>query len=706
MKLTTTEKKLQSHVIRFLMVDNQQITFNKITETLEQRLNGVQGKLLDDQKSFEKMLNLQWDVIIFHAAYDFNFEQALSIIYGKNKKIPVILLSDMNSKSSEALKILKLGIYDIIDHTHLDHLTLSLYRASIYSRLVRRELQLNLEIDQLQQQTQNLVETTEHAVAIFQEGVHLSVNSQYAKLFGADDPEEFIGLPILDILQPQDTLEFKQFFKKLSKGDLNQPTLKIVSRNPHLKDHTLSLQFSNVEFENEPALQLIIATANDLSETKTGQQGSGFASIQDVYDLFNFAFIQHSKLAVILYIVDQLPQQVIAQTWNSSRAYFAELEKNLALLTENEFLRLSETVFLTTQAVNDQATLAQNLKKLSVQLPTQLNILQQTYPVNVHLSAQLLDHLPQENEITALLQQTFRQSFDPKAVILETKLTSSPEAVPEKIQINFGAPITEHVTPEPTLSYNVPSDATQKALSEQIDQNTIQLSFQQLYDKEDIDTHIYEVTASFQYENKAVALETFAGLAANPELAIKADRWVLVEASKRLHQFLTTCPKSRIVVNLHAISLSDPNLIPLLSKLVNLINSKYTRPLILQFEEQDILANITGTAKFIQAIQDYNIGIAVANFGQSIYCVNILQQLKISFAKLAPEFTAQLLHDDSLVELQEKLDSFKQYDHDVKFLISELNDMTLFANAWNIDVRYLQGDYFQAKQNHFLDSAG
>ncbi|OUY08090.1 EAL domain-containing protein [Acinetobacter populi] len=706
MKLTTTDKKLQSHVIRFLMVDNQQITFNKITETLEQHLNGVQGKLLDDQKSFEKMLNLQWDVIIFHAAYDFNFEQALSIIHGKNKKIPVILLSDMNTKSSEALKILKLGIYDIIDHTHLDHLTLSLYRASIYSRLVRRELQLNLEIDKLQQQTQSLVETTEHAVAIFQEGIHLSVNPQYAKLFGANDPEEFSGLPILDILQPQDITEFKQFFKKLSKGDLSQPVLEITSRNPHLKDHTLRLQFSNAEFDDEPALQLIIVTENELSTAKIGQQGSGFASVQDVYDLLNFAFIQNSKLAVILYIVDQLPQQVIAQTWNSSRAYFAELEKNLASLTENEFLRLSETVFLTTQAVNDQATLAQNLKKLSVQLPTQLNILQQTYPVNVHLSAQLLDHLPQENEITALLQQTFKQSFDPKAVILETKLTSSAEAVPEKIQINFGVPITEQVTPEPALSYNVPSDATQKALSEQIDQNTIQLSFQQLYDKEDIDTHIYEVTASFQYENKAVSLETFAGLAANPELAIKADRWVLVEASKRLHQFLTTCPKSRIVVNLHAISLSDPNLIPLLSKLVNLINSKYTRPLILQFEEQDILANISGTAKFIQAIQDYNIGIAVTNFGQSIYCVNILQQLKISFAKLAPEFTVQLLHDDSLVELQEKLDSFKQYDHDVKFLISELNDMTLFANAWNIDVRYLQGDYFQAKQNHFLDSAG
>jgi len=36
-------------------------------------------------------------------------------------------------------------------------------------------------------------------------------------------------------------------------------------------------------------------------------------------------------------------------------------------------------------------------------------------------------------------------------------------------------------------------------------------------------------------------------------------------------------------------------------------------------------------------------------------------------------------------------------------ILPMLNNMNTFANAWNIDVRYLQGDYFQKKLDHLID---
>ena len=36
-------------------------------------------------------------------------------------------------------------------------------------------------------------------------------------------------------------------------------------------------------------------------------------------------------------------------------------------------------------------------------------------------------------------------------------------------------------------------------------------------------------------------------------------------------------------------------------------------------------------------------------------------------------------------------------------MLRELNDMTLFANAWNVDARFIQGDYFQKKLDHLID---
>jgi len=57
-------------------------------------------------------------------------------------------------------------------------------------------------------------------------------------------------------------------------------------------------------------------------------------------------------------------------------------------------------------------------------------------------------------------------------------------------------------------------------------------------------------------------------------------------------------------------------------------------------------------------------------------------------------------HDIS--QLQQKLENFHQIKP-IEILAQGLNDMTLFANAWNIEARYLQGDYFQKKLDRLTD---
>ena len=37
------------------------------------------------------------------------------------------------------------------------------------------------------------------------------------------------------------------------------------------------------------------------------------------------------------------------------------------------------------------------------------------------------------------------------------------------------------------------------------------------------------------------------------------------------------------------------------------------------------------------------------------------------------------------------------------FLLKNLNDMNAFANAWHVDVRFIQGDYFQKRMDHLTD---
>lgn len=870
MKLSSTEKKSTSYVIRFLMIDHQQSIFNQVVEELESQNHKAMGKLLDDYSNFEKMLNLQWDVIIFSNAYDFDYKKLIATLNEKGKKIPVILLQEQATEQKDYMQALEAGAYDLINPRHISHLSLVIQRASALSRLIKRENQLSIEVDQLQQQTQTLVETTEYAVAVFQEGIHISVNDQYAKFFGLP-ADSFVGLPILDVLQPQNPQQFKQFLKQLSKGEFDKPTLDITCANPRARQKQFELKFSPTEYDEEPALQLVIATN---SATHSNQpESEEFATAQKVLDHLAFTFAQNNKVGVVLYILHQFPTHLLDQNWNTSRDYFYELGNMLNALTTDGLMRLSETVYLSTEPASSQDELNQKLKNIHAQLPKNITVADKSYPVNLRLASMLFEKQPELDRLPTILAKVFANQFNGSTTkpahattqsavaavapavaataaaaaiatpvvevaqpavqadsfVTDFSLDAIPESKPvaepsieptfelpssttlslsdepaspmiapsastESNTLSFSldtppentlafeptpapvveptptisfapdsslslapeapvtpvAPVVEPVVAPTTLSVMEPAtpivepapqpipvveqpamvipslslgeqalpdndlnqtaiayEATERALAEQIENNALQLSFQQLYDKEDIDTHIYEITASFTDEKgNVVDLEGYEAINHNPALATKLDRWLLVEASKRLHQFLQTSPKARIVVNVHETSLQDSTLIALLSKLVNLINSKYTRPLILQLREQDMIRDLEVSKRFGKALLDNNIGLSVKDFGSSVYSVNLLQSVPMKFARLAEEFTEQLKDDEKLVELQEKLDAFKELNAETQFLIQGLDDMSAFANAWNVDVRYLQGNYFQAKQSNFLDSTG
>jgi len=61
-----------------------------------------------------------------------------------------------------------------------------------------------------------------------------------------------------------------------------------------------------------------------------------------------------------------------------------------------------------------------------------------------------------------------------------------------------------------------------------------------------------------------------------------------------------------------------------------------------------------------------------------------------------------LSSDANTEELQEKVAVYHQLKN-IQIMLRDLNDMTSFANAWNVDARFIQGDYFQKKLDHLID---
>ena len=85
-----------------------------------------------------------------------------------------------------------------------------------------------------------------------------------------------------------------------------------------------------------------------------------------------------------------------------------------------------------------------------------------------------------------------------------------------------------------------------------------------------------------------------------------------------------------------------------------------------------------------------------------MFSETLLRQVDINGLTLHKSLTEMLSSDKQCAELQEKITSYHEIKN-VQIMLRELNDMTSFANAWNVDARFIQGDYFQKKLDHLID---
>ena len=176
-----------------------------------------------------------------------------------------------------------------------------------------------------------------------------------------------------------------------------------------------------------------------------------------------------------------------------------------------------------------------------------------------------------------------------------------------------------------------------------------------------------------------------------------------MEASKQLHNFITQYPKAKLIVNLnHHILLNDKKLPELTAKLLTIIGSKQAHPLVLQFSEQALQQNLSQAQPQIALLRQHGAEISIRNFGDSLYSDSILQQIDTQYLSFNHKLAKMLSSEKDIAVLQEKILHFIAMKS-VEILLIDLNDMNLFANAWNVEARYLQGNYFQKKLDRLTD---
>lgn len=692
-------KKLKRTETRLLIIDDNQLRYNQILNLLLGNDYQVQALLLDDLKSFEKQLNTPWDAIIFGRAYDLKIEQTLSLIQASEQPhLPVLLLQPEDYQPQQYQAYIHKGIYDVVPLEPLDYFYITLIRTLSYSHLLQTEQRLTSELETIHSHTQTLVNNSHKAVALFQEGMHVKANTEYLNLFGFKQEEEIIGLPILDVLQPNDLNIFKQRFKKISLGQFDQARFEIQSQHAAISgNNALKLEF--IPSQEEDAVQLTIDYQLDLQTPANTVFSEKSYGLITPWQQINRQLSTHPAQAnaLVLFRLSQCPERVFQLDWQTPGQYFNQLQSFLKEQAQMPIFNLELGAYLGVLQAENSTVLNSQLASLqSLQKEHLLPINELNYSIQFKLSyAQITEPLD-EASFAKLLDQTNQQEL-PKAKseieLVPTIDIISPETTSSSISLDLSLQ---------NVDAPVQSSLLQQ-LKQQLARGEIHLKYQQIYDKHDQETHNYEVTSGFIADEQWHDLNDLATLKDDSELSIQLDRWILVEASKQLHNFITQYPKAKLIINLNIdILLKDKSFPELISKLLTIIGSKQESPLVLQFSEQAIQPHLAIVQQHIARLRQHGAEISIRDFTSSIYSESILQQLDVQYLKLQSKKTELLNSDAGLAQLQEKVLNYLTVKP-VGILLADLNDMNLFANAWNVEARFLQGRYFQKKLDRLTD---
>lgn len=713
-------KKLKLSETRLLIIDDNQIRYNQIIDIFQSKNHLVQATLLDDLKSFEKQLHTDWDLIIFGRAYDLKLEQTLALIQASECiDIPVILLKPDHYHPEQYQSYIHKGVYDVLNFDYLERFYIGLIRALSYSRSLQTQRRILNDLDNAKNQTQALVEHQQKAVATIQEGIHIQANSQYLKLFGLRNEDDVLGLPLLDILQPQDLNEFKNRFKKISQGQFEFSRFEIDTLNQHaLHQNPLKLEFLASDEDDAVCITIEMPQQPESHHKKTDinqmmnhdlnlDENPSFQKIQR-------ALIQQpaNANALVLFSLSSCPTEILHLDWNSTKEYFQNVKNFIKQQTQHTIFRLDTALYaILLQAESEHVLESRLLGLRALEKPQLIQINQKNFPLQLKLGYSILDL---DCFTASNFKQILAKTYDTNLLQLDINLNQQSHNSADQNTIELTllddssqpTAIETQVKSKLSLDSITPENAILEHIQQKLELNEIQLKYQQLYDKEDQNLYIYEASSGFIYENEWKSHESLIELDRDIELSIKLDRWILVEASKQLHNFIMQNPDAKLIVNLNRhILLHDTQFPELVSKLITIIGSHHSHPLILQFDENDIARNIIDAQKKIQKLREHGAEISIRNFGTTSVSQGILEQVELSYIALHEKYTHMLSKDAEVQKLQQLIERYHAI-RPLEFLLKNLNDMNAFANAWNVEIRYLQGDYFQKKLDHLTDVQG
>jgi len=132
--------------------------------------------------------------------------------------VPIIVVNDGDDTLSQA-EGMELGAADVVSGSDDAHLVLVVKRELEHVCLNIQYRQMKKALAEAEQRCQLLLASSRAAIAYVHEGMHIHANEHYLQLFGFDDADDLLGLPLIDMLDSASAATLKGQLKAFRENE-------------------------------------------------------------------------------------------------------------------------------------------------------------------------------------------------------------------------------------------------------------------------------------------------------------------------------------------------------------------------------------------------------------------------------------------------------------------------------------------------------
>ncbi len=682
-----------NHPLQLIFVDSSPNDVEEMVSSIKTSGIAVRSRIAQDADDLSTLLSEAQPHIILHALEDneVSLEQTVSTINGRAPEIPIIALT--KSSELDPVAYMQQGATTLVNKNNTEHLNLVVSNTAKTQFHIQELKEVVENCNELENRCQKLMESSRDAICYLHEGMHTYANEKYLEKFGYSNSEELYGLSIMDLVAPDDQAAMKDLLKKFSKlkeaGETN-----LTFRKESDETFSAKFSFNSVSVSGEECIQIVIQSAEGGGDTKELEEQLSYLSERDVHTGF-----YHRRS-----IMDQLDEAANAANQGKVSQAFIQIDiANFNDIKDKFGIAAIDKV---------SSNVASSLRKCCTENETLSKLTEESFGVltsNIDTKFLMAFGANVIQSLGELMTTSGSDYISIKPAVGAVKIDQFTSDVPDILNKaknccdeaweNDANEMVIYTPDDAQMGEHEKDERWTLKLREAVKENRLALLYQPIISLHGEPGERYQIyTALHNKDNELVPASEFVMRIERTGFGKMLDRWIILNALKKLSELRTKGADMRLFIKLSSNSILDKDLPGWLEAQFKTNNIS---PSFVCFEikEQVLISNFKESKILVSALQELKSEIAIDAFGAGDNPAKILKAIPANYVKICHSLMSGVSdNQENQNAIREIAEALKPMG--TKVIAQFIEDADTLSILWSLGINYTQGNFLQPPSEH------